>query len=215
MKRSCRYILHVFVAVICLMAPVSRAMATDELSWGVEIPDQWLADYGSTLYYHIHTTDNAPFVAMIKGTASAIDYTLIIHEGSVTGPSVGLGNYNINDRYVRVTTPTSNQDYYAEVFNASSGARGFTIRADHRPPEDLPPGAKLSNQSMWAYGDTYFYKLCVTCTNHFTATLEGTSSASCYSLIVHEGSVTGPQVGSGSSTGNVRYVTVNAPTAGQ
>jgi MYXO-CTERM domain-containing protein len=178
------------------------------------LEDQLLWAGGDTLTYEVASASSDPLLVMVQGSAFATAYELEVHERTRNGPTVGTAREYGNDLSVEVPSPSVGT-YVVLVRSVADGERAFDLDVEQRTTASVSPGTTRSDQGLWTIGDAWYYRVPTATTDPLLVMVQGSTFASAYELEVHEGSLSGPEVGVLREFESGQSMEIEAPVVGE
>jgi hypothetical protein len=179
---------------------------------GTNLTGQPLWTVGDTWYYHVQATSSDPLLVMVQGSTFASSYALELNQGSPAGTSVGVLRQYQNGQSLELQAPVPG-DYFAVVRAVAADASSFNLQVVQRPPVAVTPATPLTAQPLWVPGDAWYYRITAS-TDPLQVLLRGSTFSSGYALELHQGSLTGPAVGTSRDGTNEKAIDLASPSAG-
>lgn len=184
-------------------------LATD----GQWVVGQTLLGVGDVRFYKISVAGTDPLMVQVSASPDQWYYEVTLHQGSITGTSVGTKRAYGGGISVEVTAPEAG-DYYLEVRNHANGMRQFWVQAARRPIETLVIGQESSTHQLWVVGDVAYFKVSSSGADPLLFMFWATRDNSEQEISVRYGSPTGDVVGVRRAYGGETSYEVLTPEAG-
>ena len=186
-------------------APVAVTPATPLTAQLLFVP-------GDAWYYQI-TANADPLQVLLRGSTFSSGYALELHQGSITGPTVGMPRDGTNEKAIELVAPSAGA-YFAVVRSTTDGERTFDFDVEQRTTRAVADASTLSGQSLWGLGDARYYRVTAATEDPMLLMVQGSTFASDLAVEVRQGSLTGPVVGATTAYGNDTSVEVKTPALG-